>query len=61
MPRPQRFLVAHYATTLQLLARCRAEPKLACHKRARTSQIHYDAALKFHKIARAAFKSTEFK
>jgi hypothetical protein len=61
LPRPQRFLVAYYATTLQLLVSCRTAPELAYRKRARTSQIHYDVALKFHKIARAAFKSAEFK
>jgi len=59
LPRPQRFLAACYV--LQLLARCRAEPKLACHKRAHASQTHCGVALKFHKIARSAFKSAEFK
>ena len=58
LPRPQRFLVAYYAATTRSLS---DEPELAYRKRAGTSQIHYNAALKFCKIARAAFKSAEFK
>ncbi|EEV16644.1 hypothetical protein CAMGR0001_0257 [Campylobacter gracilis RM3268] len=58
LPRPQRFLAAYYAATASSLPH---RTRVAYRKRARTSQIHYDAALEFHKIAYAAFKSAEFK
>ena len=57
--------VRNTRNTLETPARCNypllAAPELAYRKRAHASQTHYGTALKFCKIARAAFKSAEFK